>query len=148
MHSALLFFTTHQSLKFELTWDHRQNYPKGQPSTKNIFGAGPVWTLQKSKGQLREIRRASWKYLGGTLQPPNKKYMAYELQFVLTSIFCMTNPTKGDFFWAHLKFFLSWPFLGACFLLRITFHLKLFSSKKNSTLQNFESPKKILSPRC
>merc|ERR1712001_123572 len=81
---------TYVSPEFNMTWDHRQNCPIGQPSTKKWF-LGPEMhgPCHKSKEKLGEIR-SLLVTLRGTLWV--QKFfllykIIYELQFVFYNFF-------------------------------------------------------------
>ena len=97
-HSVSLF-TKKVSPKFTLTWDHWENCPIGQPSTKKWFlGPDKYGPCHKSKEKLGEIR-SLLVTLPGTLRVQNFFYLykiIYELQFMFYKFFCMTTPSRGS----------------------------------------------------
>ena len=91
-------FTKKVSPKFTLTWDHRQNCPIGQPSTKKWF-LGPEMhgPCHKSKEKLGEIR-SLLVTLPGTLWVQKIFFLyqsIYGLHLVFYNFFCMTHPNRG-----------------------------------------------------
>ena len=96
-HSVSLF-TKRVSPKFTLTWDHRQNCPIGQPSTKKWFlGPDKYGPCHKSKEKLGEIR-SLLVTLPGTLWVQKFFFLyqsIYGLHLVFYNFFCMTHPNRG-----------------------------------------------------